>query len=383
MLLSDAYSFPKHTLVNSTSYFFSYSRSDSEFVKRLATDLKNNGINVWLDQLDIPPGARWDAAIEQALNSAEGILIVLSNTSVASENVMDEVAYAIDQNKKVIPLLIHNCNVPYRLARLQRIDFTGNYNTALQELLTTLAMDEKIPATPNNKSTSPVVKHNNRSKVISMVVLIVLVIAAFLWLLNKKEAAAENHQSAGAAETNKTAVAASNTLPLASATGDSTGTSSNAISTSLPALSSNENVLIASPAYHVTYKLLNQNVVFTIETSTSPGILADVNQNFAIDQRYDRRYGLLGNGSPVICARYIIASGAVTPCGSAPSAASLSVKNNVYTFSIPLSELKSNAASTFIAVQFIFTKPDGKLVFFPARKERIDFSKPKLYLIPV
>ena len=334
---------------------------------------------MWLDQLDIPPGARWDAAIEQALNSAEGILIVLSNTSVGSENVMDEVSYAIDQNKQVIPLLIHNCNVPYRLARLQRIDFTGNYNAALRELLTTLATNEKTPVTFHKPAAA---KNNNRSKVISIVVLIVLVIAAFLWLLNKRNAA-ENHQNAGAVDTNKTVVAASSPLPLTSATGDSTSTVNKTIATNLPALSSNENVLIASPEYHVTYKLLQKNVVFTIETSTFPGILADVNRNFAIDQRYDRRYGLQPNGSPVICARYIIASGAVTPCGSAPSAASLSVKNNVYTFSIPLSELKSNAGSTFIAVQFIFTKPDGKLIFFPARKERIDFSKTKVYLIPI
>jgi len=34
--------------------FFSYSRADSEFVLKLATDLRNAGIDIWLDQLDIP-----------------------------------------------------------------------------------------------------------------------------------------------------------------------------------------------------------------------------------------------------------------------------------------------------------------------------------------
>lgn len=34
--------------------FISYSRVNSEFVVRLAKDLKAAGFDVWLDQLDIP-----------------------------------------------------------------------------------------------------------------------------------------------------------------------------------------------------------------------------------------------------------------------------------------------------------------------------------------
>lgn len=42
--------------------FFSYTRANSEFVLRLAKDLRASGVELWLDQLDIPAGARWDAA---------------------------------------------------------------------------------------------------------------------------------------------------------------------------------------------------------------------------------------------------------------------------------------------------------------------------------
>ena len=47
--------------------FVSYSRTDSEFALRLAQDLKAADANIWLDQLDIPPGKPWDDAIEDAL----------------------------------------------------------------------------------------------------------------------------------------------------------------------------------------------------------------------------------------------------------------------------------------------------------------------------
>lgn len=38
--------------------FFSYSRTDTEFTRKLATDLRNAGADLWIDQLDIQPGTR-------------------------------------------------------------------------------------------------------------------------------------------------------------------------------------------------------------------------------------------------------------------------------------------------------------------------------------
>lgn len=120
------------------NYFFSYSRKDSEFVKRLATDLKKTGASVWLDQLDIAPGSPWDDSIQNALNGSQGLIVILSDDAVKSTNVMDEVSYAMSQGKKVVPLMIEDCPIPFRLARLQYIDFKGDYDTALADLLNTL-----------------------------------------------------------------------------------------------------------------------------------------------------------------------------------------------------------------------------------------------------
>jgi hypothetical protein len=137
-------------------YFFSYSRQNSEFVKKLVTELRRAGVDVWLDQIDIAPGSRWDDSTQKALNESNGLVAILSPASVISENVMDEVSYAIGQGKKIVPIVIENCTVPFRLARYQHIDFTGNYNTAFEQLLRTLNDNQGAAAIDIPKSESAI-----------------------------------------------------------------------------------------------------------------------------------------------------------------------------------------------------------------------------------
>jgi hypothetical protein len=59
-------------------------------------------------------------------------VVVLSPRAVASENVLDEVGFAIDYGKGVIPVLLEACDIPIRISRLQRVDFTGDYHAALE-----------------------------------------------------------------------------------------------------------------------------------------------------------------------------------------------------------------------------------------------------------
>ena len=121
--------------------FFSYCREDSAFALRLAADLKAAGANVWLDQLDIVPGQRWDRAVEDALTGCPRMLVILSPASVSSTNVMDEVSFALEEKKVVIPVFYKDCVIPFRLRRVQYVDFRVDYARGLQELIKTLAPD--------------------------------------------------------------------------------------------------------------------------------------------------------------------------------------------------------------------------------------------------
>jgi hypothetical protein len=122
--------------------FLSYSRANKDFAVRLAKELKSEGSFVWLDQLDIPVGARWDDEVHKALVECEIFLIIMTPASVASENVKDEIGYAIDNHKRIMPVLLENCEIPFRLRRLQYVDFTkksfDNGVEAVKDLLRSL-----------------------------------------------------------------------------------------------------------------------------------------------------------------------------------------------------------------------------------------------------
>ena len=114
--------------------FISYSRQDYEFVERLVDDLTRRGISVWMDQLDIQSGEKWDSAIQQALISCKYFIVVLSPNSVSSENVLDEISFALDEGKELIPVLYSECVIPLRLRRAQYIDFRLDYDNSLRKL---------------------------------------------------------------------------------------------------------------------------------------------------------------------------------------------------------------------------------------------------------
>jgi hypothetical protein len=135
-------SFGEPLAMEEIKYFFSYVRKDSEFVLKLAKELRASGVNVWLDQLDISGGQRWDHAVEGALATCQGMIAVLTPESLVSNNVMDEVSYALEEGKLVVPILLRSCTIPFRLRRVQYIDFTADYDTGFAQLLRALRIDQ-------------------------------------------------------------------------------------------------------------------------------------------------------------------------------------------------------------------------------------------------
>lgn len=135
--------------------FISYSRTNRGFALELAMELKASGFRVWFDQLDIPTGARWDDEIEKALIQCEIFMVILTQQSIASYNVKDEIGYAIDSNKRILPILLEHVDVPFRLRRFQYVDFTDKSNNegidAAKQLLRKL-MDEPTESRPEPAS---------------------------------------------------------------------------------------------------------------------------------------------------------------------------------------------------------------------------------------
>ena len=122
--------------------FFSYSREDLEFALRLAKDLKKAGASVWMDKLDIRAGQLWERKVEEALTNCPRLLVILTPSSVNSPQVMAEVAFALDEQKEVIPVLYRDCKIPYRLRPVQRVDFRSDYAAAFEELLASIGVEQ-------------------------------------------------------------------------------------------------------------------------------------------------------------------------------------------------------------------------------------------------
>ncbi|HEY3665070.1 MAG TPA: TIR domain-containing protein, partial [Polyangiaceae bacterium] len=118
---------------NPAKVFISYSRADAGFADRLAQDLERLQIPIWIDRR-IQPGSRWDQEVQEAIKRATAMIVILSKRSVASLAVGDEFTYALDDGDLVVPVVYEVCEVPLRLARLQRVDFTTGYDDALRQL---------------------------------------------------------------------------------------------------------------------------------------------------------------------------------------------------------------------------------------------------------
>jgi hypothetical protein len=146
--------------------FISYSRRDTEYVSTLVEALRKQGFDVWFDK-NIRTGTDWDDTIEEEVKKADAIVLILSKTSVASENVKDEISYAIGLDKPVNPIKIEECEVPMRLARRQFVDFTTmGHEAGFERLVNDLniSLNETKKSVPKGTFTPPKTTENAMAK---------------------------------------------------------------------------------------------------------------------------------------------------------------------------------------------------------------------------
>src|SRR5689334_1097111 len=111
--------------------FISYSRKDIQFAERLEDDLSLRDIEVWRDKTNIQPGSSWSDEIQNALDTSDTMLLIVTPDSMASQYVSDEWHYFLDNHKPLIPIILKPANLTWRLNRREYIDFNNqNYEQA-------------------------------------------------------------------------------------------------------------------------------------------------------------------------------------------------------------------------------------------------------------
>ena len=82
------------------SCFISYSSKDEDFAHRLHADLQDNGVRCWFAPEDMKIGAKILDALDEAIRLRDKVLLVLSDASIASDWVEDEVTKAFAEERQ-------------------------------------------------------------------------------------------------------------------------------------------------------------------------------------------------------------------------------------------------------------------------------------------
>ncbi|HXF84206.1 MAG TPA: toll/interleukin-1 receptor domain-containing protein [Anaerolineales bacterium] len=125
----------------SKEIFISYSRRDSEFVIRLASDLNRQVAGVWFDQSAIKPGERWHDEIMQGIQNCKAFILVLSPDADKSKYVHEEVNKALELEKTIFPVIYRSSNkwsneFSAIIKEIQTLDLrSGSYTDNFQKLV--------------------------------------------------------------------------------------------------------------------------------------------------------------------------------------------------------------------------------------------------------
>ena len=112
--------------------FISYARLDSE---RVFAEIKrfNEGGHVWYDE-GIAPGNEWSDAIAEALSNCSVFVVLLTPTSAPRENVLNEIDYALNEEKPFLAIYLDETTLPPGLKlRISRKQAILKYNMSEEE----------------------------------------------------------------------------------------------------------------------------------------------------------------------------------------------------------------------------------------------------------
>ncbi len=116
--------------------FISYNNQDEEFAQRLSDDLQNSGVRCWFAKEDMKIGDRIRLTIDRQIRMREKLIVILSENSIQSEWVGDEVEAAMEQEKVsgknvLFPISLDNTVFETRddwAAKIRRRRSIGNFS---------------------------------------------------------------------------------------------------------------------------------------------------------------------------------------------------------------------------------------------------------------
>jgi hypothetical protein len=140
--------------------FILHAADDKDLVDRLALDFAKSGIPVWYDSVDRRTGEDFAEKLDEALEDARYLVVVLSSSSVSSagaETHLDSslIRRLTSNGTFLVPILAGDVEIPAVLRHRQIADFRCQYDAPLRELMNTWAMDRAVESELLDKSVYP------------------------------------------------------------------------------------------------------------------------------------------------------------------------------------------------------------------------------------
>lgn len=136
-----------------TRIFISHSSQDDSWCRPFADALTAVGYDVWYDQAGLTGGAAWVEAIQREVQARDVFLVVLTPEALDSPWVRDELQLAIATRRRVLPILLRNCQVDGFLLTTQWVTVIGE-EPAVAARSAIIAI-EAPPASGRTPTTAP------------------------------------------------------------------------------------------------------------------------------------------------------------------------------------------------------------------------------------
>ena len=124
--------------------FISYSHQDKDFVDKLAIQLVQKNVHVWVDRWELSVGDSLVDKVQEAVDGASALLVVLSPESIKSEWCKRELSAGLlreleEKRVVVMPVLLQDCEIPIFARGKFYADFRTNFDVGLRAIIDGIA----------------------------------------------------------------------------------------------------------------------------------------------------------------------------------------------------------------------------------------------------
>lgn len=184
--------------------FISYSSRDKGIADAICASLENAKIRCWIAPRDVLPGKEWGEAIVDAISASKVMVLIFSEASNNSQQVLREVERAVNKNVVIVPFRIEPVvptkSMEYFLYSTHWLDaLTPDVEKHIDILVDTVGkfMDREITTDTISKPTPAVKSKKPKFKPILVPFIILGIILAGFGVYGMSTLLTQNRQTAG------------------------------------------------------------------------------------------------------------------------------------------------------------------------------------------